>query len=139
MYNRLRELVPAARGCQEAKFAQPYVLIRVIASVILVVESTVVESVGKALASVEEALISVKQTFGPSGGGGGGHVDKTANATVVAAAVPPTPPPVRSVRVKTESSLASVNITGTNGQHSLKDLKLSSSSLKFLQNPTCVN
>ena len=71
-------------------------------------ESTVVESVGKALASVEEALISVKQTFGPSGGGGNGHVNTTGDA----AAVPPTPPPVRSVRVKTESSLASVNITG---------------------------
>ena len=92
-------------------------------SLTLVVESTVVESVGKALASVEEALISVKQTFGPSGGGGGGgggsgsngHVDKD-NATpapAAATAVPPTPPPVRSVRVKTESSLASVNITGT--------------------------
>ena len=86
-----------------------------------VVESTVVESVGKALASVEEALISVKQTFGPSGGGGGGggHVDKNGNAAAVLA-VPPTPPPVRSVRVKTESSLASVNITGKNGQHDLK-------------------
>ena len=82
-----------------------------------VVESTVVESVGKALASVEEALISVKQTFGPSGGGG--HVDKNGNAAAVVA-VPPTPPPVRSVRVKTESSLASVNITGKNGQHDLK-------------------
>ena len=91
-----------------------------IVSLTLVVELTVVESVGKALASVEEALISVKQTFGPSGGGGGGggngHVDKKDNATpapAAATAVPPTPPPVRSVRVKTESSLASVNITGT--------------------------
>ena len=86
-----------------------------IVSLTLVVESTVVESVGKALASVEEALISVKQTFGPSGGGGNGHVDKKDNATpapAAATAVPPTPPPVRSVRVKTESSLASVNITG---------------------------
>ena len=83
----------------------------------LVVESTVVESVGKALASVEEALISVKQTFGPSGGGGGnGHVKTNGDATAASTVVPPTPPPVRSVRVKTESSLASVNITGMNGQ-----------------------
>ena len=101
-----------------------------------VVESTVVESVGKALASVEEALISVKQTFGPSGGGGGGHVGKNGNATAVAAAVPPTPPPVRSVRVKTESSLASVNITGTHRQHNSKDSKRSQPFLKCFQNPT---
>ena len=89
----------------------------------LVVESTVVESVGKALASVEEALISVKQTFGPSGGGGGnGHVKTNGDATAASTVVPPTPPPVRSVRVKTESSLASVNITGMNGQHDLSSL-----------------
>ena len=79
---------------------------------------------GKALASVEEALISVKQTFGPSGGGGGnGHVKTNGDATAASTVVPPTPPPVRSVRVKTESSLASVNITGMNGQqHDLSSL-----------------
>ena len=88
----------------------------------LVVESTVVESVGKALASVEEALISVKQTFGPSGSGGNGNVKMNGDATAASTVVPPTPPPVRSVRVKTESSLASVNITGMNGQHDLSSL-----------------
>ena len=94
-----------------------------------------VESVGKALASVEEALISVKQTFGPSpsGGCGGGTADRNGSISgrgdegakfkLASTAVPPTPPPVRSVRVKTESSLASVNITGTREQHSQR-LKL---------------
>ena len=81
-----------------------------------------VESVGKALASVEEALISVKQTFGPSGSGGNGNVKMNGDATAASTVVPPTPPPVRSVRVKTESSLASVNITGMNGQHDLSSL-----------------
>lgn len=66
------------------------------------------------MASVEEALISVRQAFGPSGGGD--HVDKNGNVSgngvpEIPIVVPPTPPPLRKVEVKTESSLASVNIT----------------------------
>jgi hypothetical protein len=71
------------------------------------------ESVGKALASVEEALISVRQAFGPSASAADDdkNTDGGPQEPILHHPIPPTPPAVRKVEVLTESNLASVNIT----------------------------